>query len=262
MQTQQVHNNITIYILVTEKCRVPNTVLQQRFFSKRTSLDNGIIYEISDVSLKTKKLLTEELPDYGFSKIFEGCWISNTIKTKPDHPIYPIFFEIIAGDYDHLIDKRKNISCYDFFGYLALLEPRTTKLRGLDFGCGTGIITESNFFKKLEKLIGIDSCPAMLNEARKRGMEIALPDAITNMKQGSVDIIVSVYVLHYGVSFSTLLSLVFLLAPNGKMIANIHKNIHLVEYHQWCKGLNPDEFNFELQVSEFGTILIITRLPY
>lgn len=106
------------------------------------------------------------------------------------------------------INEYKNIFKYEssHFYYLgshsivlSLIKkyiPNTNKLKILDAGCGTGLLTKK--LSKLGQTIGIDINPEAIRLAKKRGVKVKGGSiSKMNFKSNSFDIVVSVDVLYH-----------------------------------------------------------------
>ena len=132
------------------------------------------------------------------------------------------FFDHIASNWDLL--KREIIGSFDLTG--AIFEKTGRHELGVDLGCGTGELLDA-MKSRANQVIGVDSSPRMLEEARKRfsnasgqNVEIRLGE-VEHLPLGDnqADLAVISLVLQYLAAPQTAIAEVArILKPNGELI--------------------------------------------
>jgi len=160
------------------------------------------------------------------------------------------FFELIAEDYENLIDVKRNIE--NIKNLFKLLRFYINSLEGsliLDFGCGTALsLNIANSYKV--KIVGYDACPMMRQLAKKRGLNVWGEIDISKQRYNSLDAAFASYVLHFYPEDESLKLVFNILKPGGVFVVNIHKNQfrELIDEHLRKVGfriLNPPDLNFK-----------------
>lgn len=138
---------------------------------------------------------------------------------RDDAVIAPMF-DMIAGIYDSLTDRRLNLASASRL-LLAALADAGPNPRILDFGCGTGIAFDAlAALATPARLLGVDLSDAMLARAAGRGLA-ALPIAAWRLDPPPVDGAIANFVLHYGVPAADLSRIAGSLRPNAVFAANL-----------------------------------------
>jgi hypothetical protein len=95
-------------------------------------------------------------------------------------------------------------------------------LEVLDYGCGTGLsATVAHEFPV--RLTGCDISPAMLAQARQRGLRVLSHHELATVPDGYFDAIIAGYVLHLAIPSQELSSVCRTLRVGGHLAANFHK---------------------------------------
>lgn len=153
-----------------------------------------------------------------------------------------------TGTKNALIDRlqRAALSCID----------RRAGRRILDFGCGTGRLT--NWLREQgADVLGVDASPEMVEEARARvpsaRFEVFESGRIP-VSDGAIDTVLSVGVLQYFVTDASQLAIVSrelarALAPNGRLVA-----IEQVQYGGLERGGTLDAYREGLAAAGLETI--------
>lgn len=163
--------------------------------------------------------------DFSFTRYLDKFFFLFS-KEKPElrQEIIDVFFEIIAFDYDNLIDIDRNI---DNIGFLLSIikdyKKRDNNLQILDYGCGTGL--SSRFANNGIKITGYDRCPIMRTLATKHGLKIIDEDGLLKMEDSYFDAVFASYVFHLLSSKNNLYLLWSKLKYNGILVANFHKGL-------------------------------------
>jgi SAM-dependent methyltransferase len=162
-----------------------------------------------------------------------------------------VLFDLIANQYERLIDVANNqhnlrtllrLVTLATHGNLDLMarqclpgQPGSTgqgrlrsdnaplaRLEVLDYGCGTGLgATVAHEFAI--HLIGCDRNPAMLAQARQRGLSVLMLDDLAALPEGSFDAVIAGYVLHLAVPSEELALVCRTIRDGGHLAANFHK---------------------------------------
>lgn len=141
------------------------------------------------------------------------------------------FFELIANEYESLIDVQRNIeNIRNLFEFLCeLIDPIEGSII-VDYGCGTGLSIEPASGLDIE-LIGVDRCPTIRQIAASRGMKVWSPGELARQLNSPVHGAFASYVFHLLPHTYGLRLLWKRLKPGGVLVANFHKNqgIELVD---------------------------------
>jgi len=248
----------SVFILCTINCESEILALRINGF-ERVEVDvDGVIFK-AELNAEDEALIFSALIKESYFRIFENCWASPNVHGQLDSLVIKKFFDLIASEYDGIVHKDWNISCYEYL-FHRIYDSKINSPDILDFGCGTGIISFSNFFDGTPSIVGFDFCEKMLSLARNHGLRTLSASEFDAQVEKSFDLVISCYVFHYGISPDIFFKLVHLLRSGGKLAANLHKDIKISNYIEFCKMLNLHEFKYNLDHSPFGTVLIIERL--
>jgi SAM-dependent methyltransferase len=222
-------------------------------------VDRHSIFRLNFRSPGERDLCTHRIRAAGFLKIFENCWIDPHILILGGAAIIPEYFQLIAEEYDTIGCSAWNSSCYEF---LAMLVRRNGDHRELvlDFGCGTGTILETVIFRKATTIYGYDPSDKMRAISSERGLLTLNHTEFNALTEQTFDLILSCYVLHYGISESMFVRLVSLIKAGGHLVANMHKDIGLPRYVKLCEKLDRLKYCFSISSSPYGSVLLIKRL--
>jgi SAM-dependent methyltransferase len=219
--------------------------------------DIGGVYCFSFEFERDKNFFIENLLQKRFIKLFENTWVPSGFDASANSELVLHYFDYIANQYDSIIDTSWNIACYDFLYNEAMSERRRPN-SVLDFGSGTGLIVETNFYETLRSVRGFDQCTAMRALSRRRGLNTVC--SLESIKARSLDLIISCFVFHYGLSDAVFDSLVLFLDFGGVLVANVHKDIGLNSYIKRCELLVGKGFRYEVKYSVYGSVLLLERL--
>ncbi len=168
------------------------------------------------------------------------------------------FFNSLAGDWDRI--KRELITGVDIHAEIKDWIPSGTV--AADLGCGTGDLLLS-LSKKVEKAIGVDNSPKMLEKARQRfqgnreKIEVRIGDMEhLPLRDGEVDCTLMNLVLHHLTSpIQGLHEVCRILRNNGVFVLvelNRHKNENLrIRYGDRWLGFDPSELQSWLAEAGF-----------
>lgn len=145
---------------------------------------------------------------------------------NPDPSVSIVLFDLCADLYEQIIDRKRNLATISLLLDIALAEIRSKKARVLDFGCGTGLSAEVvcmlNETGASIKLYGTDASQRMLRLASKRQIRtIPAPRWIVRSAP-AFDIVISSYVLHYGIT-DVELSAIWHQLDMGVFVANFYQ---------------------------------------
>jgi ubiquinone/menaquinone biosynthesis C-methylase UbiE len=133
------------------------------------------------------------------------------------------FFDLIAEDYELLIDKSRNLE--NIRNLLRFLDELIGPLKGLtvvDYGCATGLSMGPASEFNVSPL-GVDSCARMRKIASGRGMSVGTFKHLSSLHHTMISGGFASYVLHLSPDERELGSLWRLLKPKGALVANFHK---------------------------------------
>jgi len=134
------------------------------------------------------------------------------------------FFELIANEYESLIDVERNLdNIRNLFWFLDRLMDPLERATVVDYGCATGL--SIRLATKLDiKLIGFDRCLKMRQIASGRGMIVWSTGELARQPKGSLDGAFASYVFHLLPNTYGLRLLWARLKQGGVIVANFHKN--------------------------------------
>ncbi|MGD0581261.1 MAG: methyltransferase domain-containing protein, partial [Bryobacteraceae bacterium] len=123
----------------------------------------------------------------------------------PDPRVSVALFELCASVYDDIIERQRNIGTIRRLFELAAYHVARPNMKVLDFGCGTGLASDVLSVASLGpiramELYGTDASPAMLEHAKRRGMNTLSLGEWISLDGECFNVILAAYVLHYGVS--------------------------------------------------------------
>jgi len=162
-------------------------------------------------------------PDQHVDRYLDRFWLVIPSQPSARQRLFWAFFQIIAADYERLIDKDRNIENID--GLLGAvvnrlkLAPRDVVL---DFGCGTGLSALAPRAGTL-RIVGYDASSNMRRIARHRGLEVWSPRDLMGTPTGAIRAAIASYVLHLVPPAATFGELWRKLGPGGVVAANFHK---------------------------------------
>lgn len=137
--------------------------------------------------------------------------------------LFNCFFSVLGEDYMTLIDVDRNKENIRYL--LSLISYFLPTLKGsriVDYGCGTGISIDIARSYGIN-VIGFDSCPIMLNIAKRRGMTVWTEEDMYKQQSDSVDAVFSSYVFHLLPEDKNLQILFNLLKFGSVLVVNFHK---------------------------------------
>lgn len=133
-----------------------------------------------------------------------------------------VLFDLIADVYDNAVDVQRNKENIGVLCETVAQSVEATKPRVLDWGCGTGLITE--VAPKGFILRGLDASPSMRRNAKARGLVTITGRELGRLRPASFDAVVASYALHLAQPEPDLDALHRALRIGGVVAANFHKN--------------------------------------
>ncbi len=130
-------------------------------------------------------------------------------------------YESIANDYDmsfQLLPIRRYVEAYSVLRLVGDVRGKDV----LDLACGTGTYSRALKRAGAARVVGVDVTPAMIEVANgferevPLGIEYRVSDAVGLESLGSFDVVVAVYMLHYGPSADALRAMLEGVARNLK----------------------------------------------
>lgn len=184
-----------------------------------------LLFEYVESTL-TPVLIHEHLSTLGYERIFEACHVfSNGDEEERFLAISFLFGYIGGATYLSSINSEVNISCYN------KLFLEATSLMGflpadvLDFGSGPGLIIKTHILKSAKNIICFDTAECNLKLASDSGLSTINFEQFIGFNSSSIDLIISVYVLHYqSVTRDELHKALSVLRTNGVWVSNFHKS--------------------------------------
>jgi Methyltransferase domain len=144
---------------------------------------------------------------------------------SPDPIVSTALFDLIADIYDRVTTEETN-RVVALHLLRAVVLPISSRLRILDFGCGTGIAltaaAEINSPAQIE-LIGTDASPTMVGAAARRGMCTVSLQEWKKIPAKTFDGAIASFVLHYGLQDKELELIAKHLRPRARFAANYFK---------------------------------------
>ena len=135
-------------------------------------------------------------------------------------------YDILAGQYNAMIDHKPHNAYYDRPNVLRLIGPREN-LSILDAACGPGKYAEELISRGAE-VTGFDLSPEMIKHAKERNPHQGeffvhdLEEPLTHLNKLSFDVIVCALALHYIEDWNqTMREFHRLLKPKGRLVISI-----------------------------------------
>ena len=132
--------------------------------------------------------------------------------------------EAFASEYEHLIDPRRNVQNIETLLRIGLGATSASTRTCLDYGCGTGLSCAVAIRMGVD-VVGVDGCPRMRQEARRRGLKVASPKLLSRWRRWQCGVVFASYVLHFPSSLDGLPIAWGRLAPGGVLVGNCYKSI-------------------------------------
>jgi SAM-dependent methyltransferase len=147
----------------------------------------------------------------------------------------------IAASLARYVKSEASFLCFD----------TNSKVKTLDFGCGSGLSSKL-LLAHLPALdiVGVDISEKAVEEARKNGVYAIKtdPGASLPFEDATFDMIFAVFVMHFGIEVSTLAELRRVLQTSGKFVFNLYQR-------------NVNGVKQQLREAGFYSIDVITDLP-
>jgi hypothetical protein len=244
------------YVVLLKGVELPNglEVLFKLFVVEE--LRDTVLYRLDEFSEATEVLIEQLLSQLCFTRVFENFWLppENIIDKK--RVLVQGMFAHIARKYDSIITHDLNKSCYEHLYVAAVEGLRRTPSRLLDFGCGTGLITQATFAYQVPFIRGFDFCPNMAKIARDKGLCIIDKPFEKIAADGVFDSILASYVFHYGLTLDEWSSLLTCLADGGGLFGNFHKGIGFRKAIKDIESLG-EKYIYEVSDSNFGPVVAV-----
>lgn len=173
---------------VTRKARVPSPLGGEVSVVRMDTNSQATLPKIISVGSSTYKRVLDRfyLPSY------------------PDPAVSVVLFNLCADLYEQIIARRRNLATIRLLLDIAFTEMQSQMARVLDFGCGTGLSAEVvrvlNESGASIELHGTDASQRMLYLAAKRQIRTIPAETWMAYSASQFDIVISSYVLHYGVT--------------------------------------------------------------
>lgn len=132
--------------------------------------------------------------------------------------------EAFASEYEDLIDPRRNVQNIETLLRVGLGATSASTRTCLDYGCGTGLSC-AVAQRMGVNVVGVDVCPRMRQEARRRGLKVASPKLLSRWRRWQCGVVFASYVLHFPSSLDGLSAAWGHLAPGGVLVGNCYKSI-------------------------------------
>jgi SAM-dependent methyltransferase len=186
----------------------------------------------------------------------------------PENPgpiVSAALFDVVASQYDHLTRQAVNSQVAETL-LRAVCSGRSGKQAVLDFGCGTGVGHVSAAGLATEgidiELVGTDLCEAMLRLAAARGEKVMPLPQWRSLPTDGLDGAIAVFVLHYGVPQTDLVTLAAQLKTGSLFAANYFKPPHgavsRLELSLAAEGMRLERVE-PLEVTSADNVLLVFR---
>jgi SAM-dependent methyltransferase len=156
-------------------------------------------------------------------RYLDRFWLLLPSSPQEQYVFWKRFYTLYSAEYLHMINIENNISCLRYFDTLLKKEnllPPHFKL--LDFGCGPG--TSIEVFGS-EHIVGYDTNPEMLAQAKARGMTIIEKADFENASRCCYDGSIACYVFHMAIPESDIVRLAKCVKVGGTLVANYYKDL-------------------------------------
>lgn len=130
----------------------------------------------------------------------------------------------VAPQYEHMIDTGRNVQNIETLLRIGLRATNASTRTCLDYGCGTGLSHAVAVAMRVD-VVGVDVCPRMRREARRRGLKVASPRVLSRWRRWQCGIVFASYVLHFPSALEGLPIAWGRLAPGGVLVGNCYKGI-------------------------------------
>lgn len=163
----------------------------------------------------------------GISRVFESCFLQRTDDDEVRKQLVQSLFSTIGTvDYCAGITKRVNVGCYETMLEGVFSRSSASQTRTLDVGCGPGTILESTVPQQVSSILGFDLVAENRMIALSRGLNAVSEDELRTLQEGSIDIALASFVLHYqSLTAQDFSAVAAALAPAGIWSGNFHKSV-------------------------------------
>lgn len=209
----------------------------------------------------TSRYLDPILKDLGYVRLFENFYFQIGEPDVKRTTLIKSFFEWLADSYEKHVTKDLNRACYNHLISIAIRTTHIDHPEVLDFGCGPGGALDSMVSSVASRLVGYDFSDGMLVAARQNGMEVLSHAAFDTLGREVVDVVMSAYVLHYGLTKKELSHLLLAIRPGGAFVANFHKDLGVSGMMRHFQGLLSSHYSIHWESSEFGRCVCIAKQP-
>lgn len=201
------------------------SVLPPKILSKQVGRFKGV--HIFDIGSDVRELYEglNEIPDMLLNRYLDKFHLLTPKgDTERQQKVIDSFFELIANEYECLIDVERNLdNIRNLLQFIRDLVDSPEGSAFVDYGCGTGLAVQLAHEFNMT-LIGVDSCPTMRRIARSRGMITLSAGELARKPSNSIPGAFASYVFHVLAQTHGLRLLWARLKPEGIIVANFHKN--------------------------------------
>jgi SAM-dependent methyltransferase len=242
------------FLVLSSESTLPGP-LHHYFSARGEGLGPATLYRSIDSFDAGPNQIDRDLCAQEYIRVFEHFWIPRQASGDTRKLMVRSLFSAIAGNYDSIVTSEHNVHCYEHLYSLAKKRLYYTPNRVLDFGCGTGLITQTKIVNEARILKGFDFCPKMASIAQKRGLDV-LEGAVQALEEGSFDLVLASYVFHYGLGRDDWTALLSCVGDRGAIFGNFHKGIGLPQAIEILESLKT-RCTFEIKESDFGPVLTV-----
>ena len=174
-------------------------------------------------------------------------WLPNN-DSRLSQEIIDEFFDLIAKEYESLIDVARNIeNIKNLFEILEDVIRPFDESKLVDYGCGTGLSLRAEHPINVE-IFGVDRCPTMREIAAARGLTVWSLGQLASQPTNSLDGAFSSYVFHLFPRLEGLRLLWSRIRIGGAFVANFHKNDGIERVNEFMRATH-------------GTLIDVRSLP-
>jgi SAM-dependent methyltransferase len=250
----QVSEVALYFVILPNETKLPEK-LHDHFPTPGKKLGAAVLYKSQGALDSNSDTIASQLRQHGYLRVFECFWLPCDVSANVKKVLVESLFSTIAGSYDSIVTPRLNLDCYDYLYFTAKNRMRRNPTRVLDFGCGTGLITQTQIASEVPILKGFDFSKGMVALAQEKGLDVLDASLEHISLAGPFDLVLASYVFHYGLNEDDWSALLKCVASDGLILGNFHKGIGLAEAFHILKRIRFD-CAYEVIDSYFGPIIV------
>ncbi|WP_193317041.1 class I SAM-dependent DNA methyltransferase [Janthinobacterium sp. FT14W] len=254
----QVSNFCPRFLILPSEMVLPKSLLHY-FPAPAERLGAASIYRSKESFDRENEQIESDLHGQEYVRIFENFWLPSRTSDDTRKMLVRSLFSAISSNYDSIVTPEHNFHCYEHLYALAKELLHRTPDRVLDFGCGTGLITQTKIGSQVSVLKGFDFCPKMAALARGKGLDV-IEGSIQAIEKEAYDLVLASYVFHYGLTHDDWTMLLSCVTAHGAVLGNFHKGIGL-EYAIATLACLKEHCTYQVTESDFGPVLVAFVAP-